>query len=395
MRFTDRFVVTLKAPSARKIIWEDGEHGKGTLGLRISPSGSKVWIYMYHDPRDGKSRMATLGKYPGMTVAQAHEAHAKAVQSIEKGGDPAAPLVQKKREERLAPTVAILAEEYIERWAKPRKRSWKEDVRILSHDILPAWRNLPVTAVTRRDVIALIDSIVERGAPVVANRTLALVRTLFNFAVDRALLEFSPATRVKMPSPENPRARVLDDNELHILWNALWHNHPAIGLYPALRLDILFQLTTASRPTEALGLPWEEIVDDWWTIPETRAKNGVAVRIPLSEPARSILDRARQIGDTIHVFPSPRGDTPMAKGSPNHALQRIAPKLQLAPFTAHDLRRTAATQMSALGVSRFIIDKLLNHLDPSVGGIYDRYSYAKEKQAAMDVWGQKLESLSH
>ena len=88
MRFTDRFVATLRKPDVRKFIWEDGEYGKGTLGLRLSPSGSKAWVYMYLDPRSKKSRMATSGKYPAVTVAQSHEAYAKAVQSVEQGGDP-------------------------------------------------------------------------------------------------------------------------------------------------------------------------------------------------------------------------------------------------------------------------------------------------------------------
>lgn len=88
MLFTDRFVATLRKPDVRKFIWEDGEYGKGILGLRPSPSSSKAWVYVYLDPRSKKSRMATSGKYPAVTVAQSHEAYAKAVQSVEQGGDP-------------------------------------------------------------------------------------------------------------------------------------------------------------------------------------------------------------------------------------------------------------------------------------------------------------------
>jgi hypothetical protein len=150
MRFTDRFVATLKKPEERKIFWEDGDHGKGTLGLRLSPSGTKSWIYMYMDPRTHRSRMATLGRYPEMSVTAAHEAHINSVKMVEQGLDPGKKIVDQKIEERAAPNIEDLAEEYIERWAKPHKKSWQEDARMIQRDVLPAWRGIKVKEITRR-----------------------------------------------------------------------------------------------------------------------------------------------------------------------------------------------------------------------------------------------------
>ena len=109
-----------------------------------------------------------------MTLADAHKAHAEAMKKVEQGIDPGAEAVTERAEERQAPTVAVLADEYLEKWAKPRKRSWREDERILQKDVLPEWGRRKAKDITRRDVIRLLDGIVDRGAGIMANRTLAL-----------------------------------------------------------------------------------------------------------------------------------------------------------------------------------------------------------------------------
>jgi hypothetical protein len=128
--------------------------------------------------------MATLGRYPEMSVTAAHEAHINSVKMVEQGLDPGKKIVDQKIEERAAPNVEDLAEEYMERWAKPHKKSWQEDARMIQHDVLPAWRGIKVKEITRRDVLRLIDGIVSRGSPISANRTLAMIRRMFNFAVE-------------------------------------------------------------------------------------------------------------------------------------------------------------------------------------------------------------------
>jgi hypothetical protein len=97
------------------------------------------------------------------------------------------------KEELKAPTVATLAEEYLEKWAKPRKRSWREDKRILDKDVIPSWGRRKARELTRRDAIKLLDEIVDRGAGIMANRTLATVRKMFNFAVSRDIVPVPPA----------------------------------------------------------------------------------------------------------------------------------------------------------------------------------------------------------
>ncbi|MEJ2673526.1 MAG: Arm DNA-binding domain-containing protein, partial [Deltaproteobacteria bacterium] len=132
MKFTDKKIQNLKPKSQRYEEWE----GNG-FGVRVTPRGIKSFVYLYRF--DGKPRRLTLGSYPNMTLADAHKAHAEALKKLEQGIDPGAVMVAKRQEERVAPTVADLADEYLRLWARPRKRSWRVDQRILNKDILPIW----------------------------------------------------------------------------------------------------------------------------------------------------------------------------------------------------------------------------------------------------------------
>ncbi len=118
MRFTDRSIAALKPKTKIYEIWEDGRTG---LGVRLSPKGRKSWNYMFRF--DGKARRLTLGTYPAMSLASARVKHANAKELLAKGTDPAARQLEHKRAERDAETVNDIAEEYLEKWARPTKRS--------------------------------------------------------------------------------------------------------------------------------------------------------------------------------------------------------------------------------------------------------------------------------
>ena len=171
MRLTVRGIAALKAKAKRYEVWEDGRTG---LGVRVSTVGRKSWVFMYRF--NGKPRRMTLGTYPAVGVADARVKHARAKADLEKGIDPGGMEVERRRAERSAETVADLVEEYLEKWAKPRKRSAAEDERTLRKEVVPLWGNRKAKDITRRDVITLLDGIVERGSPIQANRTLAMIR---------------------------------------------------------------------------------------------------------------------------------------------------------------------------------------------------------------------------
>lgn len=385
MKFTDKKIQNLKPKAQRYEEWE----GNG-FGVRVTPRGVKSFVYLYRF--EGKPRRLTLGTYPSMTLADAHQAHAEAVKKLEQGIDPGAVTVAERREERKAPTVAALADEYLEKWAKPRKRSWKEDHRILQKDILPAWGRRKVGEITRRDIIGLLDDIVDRGAPIMANRSLALCRRMFNFAVSRDIVPVSPCLAVRAPAPEQRRDRVLTTDEIRALWHGLEGAKMAEGTKFALKL----QLVTAQRKVEIVSATWEEIdfTDKWWTISPEKAKNKMAHRVPLSPLALELLQAAKNlVGNSPWIFPSPQTDRHITPESVDHALRRHGLEHLGFTFWVHDLRRSAASHMTGMGISRLVVSKILNHVERGVTAVYDRHSYDKEKRQALETWGRKLREI--
>jgi integrase len=251
-----------------------------------------------------------------------------------------------------------------------------------------------VAEVRRRDVIALLDRIVDRGAGVQANRTLAVVRKCFNFAVERGLLETSPCTHIRAPTRETPRGRVLSCAEFGTLWMAL----PSLRISTQCRLLLQLLLVTAQRKSELLKAQWDEINCDaaTWTIPPTLSKNGYEHSVPLSPLAMQLFSEAREsAGQASWVFPSTRDRTKsLSETTVNHALASCTNELQLSHFTPHDLRRSAASHMASLGVPRLIISKILNHRETGVTAVYDRHTYDDEKRDALERWADHLVTAS-
>ncbi len=404
MKFTDKSIAALKPKPDRYEVWEDKRTG---LGVRVSPKGRKTWVYMYRF--GGKARRMGFGIHPVVGLASAHVKHAQAKLLLDKGIDPGAQEIEKKRVERDAETVNDLAEEYLEKWARPRKRSAGEDERILNKDVLPAWGKRKARDIRRRDVIRLLDPIMERGAPIAANRTLGVVRRMFNFAVSRDILDATPVAMVKAPAKETPRERVLSPEEIRVFWNDL----DQAPISPGIVLALKIQLVTAQRKGEIIGAAKSEFdLDEQivWTIPPEHAKNEKTHRVPLSDLAVSLIRAAQALaGGSEWLFPSPRGYVPIAGQAVNQALNRaLTPpdkrpaaaklakktRVRLSGITPHDLRRTAASNMAALGINRLTIGKVLNHIDQTVTGIYDLYGDEPEKRHALEAWAAHLEEIT-
>ena len=242
--------------------------------------------------------------------------------------------------------------------------------------------------VTRSEVRQLVEAIAERGAPIGANRTLALVRKVFNFGLDQEFegLVGNPCLRVTPPGVERRRDRVLAPEEITQVWTAL--DRERAGIAALFRVRLL----TAQRGGEVLSMRWAEIDLEagWWTIPADRSKNKLPHRVPLSRPAAEILKALfRTTGRW--VFPSPTAkDQPIQFTA--KAMARIRQQSGV-EFVGHDLRRTAASMMASAGVNRIVIGKILNHAEPGVTAVYDRHSYDAEKRQALETWARTLTSI--
>lgn len=377
VKLTDRTIKALRAPDRGQVDYFD-TNPRG-FGVRISQSGHRAFFVMYR--AGGRLRRLTLGTYPHLTLASARQRAKDALHDVAHGGDPAAD----KKADRRSETFGELAEGYLTSHAKPNKRSWKEDERILKHDLLPAWRTRKANSITRREIHTLLDRIaVERQSPIMANRTFALTRRIFNFAFEREIVQVNPCLQMKPPAPERERDRVLNDDELRAVWKALK------ALPHWFQVVVKLYLFTAQRHDEVLGMQRAELdlASGWWTIPAARTKNGLVHRVPLTPYVRELLsDWIGSSPESRWVFPSPTHDAPRA------TLQKPLKALLEATaidFHTHDLRRTASTDMIKSGILREVVSRVLNHLPRDVTGIYDRHTYDAEKRDALASWTATL-----
>ena len=355
-----------------------GEHADGKIpGLvfRVRPRGGKSWAYRYRI--NGRLRRLTLGAYPALRLADARTAARTARKAVSLGRDPAA----EKREAREADTFGELASRYIDQWAKPRKKTWKEDQRKLNRHVLPQWRHVPASGITRRDARELLERVAE-GAPVGVNRVRSLLSKIFNFGIQVDVIEHNPITGT-LRNPERARERVLTEDEIRTFWKATAvKTEDDEGMSAAMAARFRVQLVTAQRGGEVQAMRWDEVDLDAavWTIPAEKAKNGLTHRVPLSALALELLD-----------FAKPREDGYVLVGALGKRQRREALRtIPIDDFRPHDTRRTAASYMASIGVPRVVIGKILNHVERDITAVYDRHGYDREKAEALARWADEL-----
>jgi integrase len=344
--------------------------------------------------------------------------------AIRKGQDPAGELRLAK--EKPSDTIGALVADYIAKHVRVKQRGRVEEERILNVEILPRWKGRSVREITRRDVRALVEPIAERGSPIMANRTLAVVRRVLNFGIRNDWLDGNPAALIDKPGQEQSRDRVLNDDEIRRLWWLLnrqptTDERPAPGrkralgtaddpicpVSPVLAAVVAMRLLTAQRGGEVLRMRWRDLDLDsgWWTIPAEWTKNGHTHRVPLVnsaleiiharkeelEPPKKGLGKRALSSESDFVFV---GTGASVRDRAKKAPSRIARALGI-DFRGHDLRRTAATKMAESGVPRHHISAVLNHVEhgPRATRVYDRYNYDNEKRAALEVWARRLDMI--
>jgi integrase len=372
-------------------------HDASGLYLVIQPSGAKSWAYRYRYV--GKSRKLTIGSFPSMDLANARARAAAEGVRVQGGADPAT-------EHRVASTAAddfaTVAVQFIQRYAKPKNRGWKETARLVglipdptapSEDpatfvahkdgAVKKWGHRKIADITRADINRHLDGIVDRGSPIAANRVFAALRKLFGWAETRYALAANPCDRVERPSAEVSRDRILSDDELRSVWAAAGELDWPFG--PFVHLLAL----TGQRLNEVAGMSWSELDLEkrLWTLPRGRVKNDKGHEVPLSAQAIKVIKSVPKVGGRDLLF-STTGTSPISGFSKTKAT--VDEKSSVTEWTFHDLRRTLASGMARLGINLPVIEKVLNHSSGSfrgIVGIYQRHSFADEKRHALDAWG--------
>lgn len=388
-KLTDARVKSLK-PTDRQYVIGGGDG----FGVRVSPGGAKAFVLQYRF--EGKNRLLTIGKYPNISLSNAHLKAAQARDKISQGVDPGEEKIQRRNAYKGAHTVESLAHEYIERWAKIRKKTWKEDERCLNREIIPAIGNKKAQGVKRRDLILLVEDIRDgrrdkgEPAPAMANRTLNVLTRLFNWALEVDIIQTSPAVGLRLPAPKGKRDRYLTDDEIKNFWIKL--DETALPEHVELAMRLI--LVTGQRRGEVAGAEWKELNANRWVIPKDKTKSDRAHTVPLSPVALSILGQVKKLSpDSEYLFPAIKGEGSMDPRLITRWCRKIQDELGIEKFNPHDLRRTCATGLGALGVDRFTIGKILNHSDSGVTGVYDVHEYFEQKKKALDKWARHLNNL--
>jgi integrase len=377
INLTDRFVATAKA-SAKTDYFDSKTTG---LGLRVSPSGVKAWSVMFDSPKDGKRARLSLGHYPATSLADARGRAIEARSLVESGIDPR----DGKSAEATNMTVADLIESYIAKHVR-RLRSHKDRERHLRVDVLPVIGGVKLAELHRRDVHRVLDVINERGSPQ-SRATFNVIRAMCRWAVSRGDLDHSPMEGMESPKPSTPSTRVLDDDEIRILW----HEWRAI-LGKQVDLILKLCLVTGQRSSEVAGMTTGELdlPKRVWTIPGSRTKNKHEHRVPLSDLAVGLIREALTDAIDDRVFRLPPHRT-------NKYVTNYQTKFSVRNWSAHDLRRTMCTHMVRLGVSPLIVGHVVNHRGATKAlmtlAVYVQCSFDKEKREALDMWADRLAAI--
>ena len=397
LELTAPFVRAAKDNSRLREIIDAGFNAPGTLILRISPKNLKTFTFRYRNMA-GRQRRYGMGHYPDTTLGKAREKARKLSGRVANGEDPAEDRWKQKQAAREAMSFEDLARLYLRDHAKRHKspKSQREDKRILEKDLLPEWKERDIGTITRGEVVKVLDSIVARGAPVAANRTRALLHTVFEFGISKSYLPadaVNPCRGVSQPGgKEKSRERVLSEKEIKALWKALeGFEQPLASLY---RLMLL----TGQRSGEVKAIRWSEVDGDLWIIPAGKTKNRQEQRVPLSRAALACIEALKEesTSDTW-VFPSRFQNTPhimTLKKATERLRKDCEPELE--QFTPHDLRRTTATELSKMGIDDTLIAKILGHkwADRSITSVYNRWQKLPEMRQALERWASRLEQIA-
>jgi integrase len=410
LKLTDRSVKALRpAPDGKPYDVRDGI--VPGLRVRVMGTGALSFVLLARFPGSPHPTRRALGSYGALTLEQARSKAREWLSLIGRGIDPAH---EEERHRQAAlrqqeNSFAAVAEQFIKRHvSKTRKAAIVE--RELRREFITRWGTRSIADITQHDVVAVIDEVVDRGAPYQAHNLLGHVRTLFNWAIARGVygIDRSPCDRLRPAAvigKKLARHRVLDDEELCALWRASGRlGYPYGPLFRMLAL-------TGQRKNEVAAAHWSEIdlAQKLWTIPASRMKASSTHVVPLSDDIIAILQSLPTFRKGDHVFSSTFGQT--ATNNFCRAKRRLdremllswralgrargldRSKARIEPFVVHDVRRSMRTQLSALPIPDLVRELVIAHTKPGLHKVYDQHAYLDEKRRALDLWAARLRSI--
>jgi integrase len=343
-----------------------------------------------------------LGTYPGTSLAEARRTAFEA-RGLLQESSPRDPREVMAAQEGGALTVSGLLPSYIEKPHKrtggPRKSS-EEIRRRFERNIVPIIGTLRLADLHRRDVNRVIAPIVRR-APIEASRVFEDLRGMMRWAVGQGYLDRNPLEGMDPPARSAARGRTLDEAEIRKLWNGLPTSLPRSSACQAI---LKLCLVTGQRVGEIAGMrcPELDLPNAVWRIPAARTKNGYEHAVPLSSLALELIASALATARKKEfAFPDTNGGSLAAAAvarTVSRAHEGEGPsRFGIPHWTAHDLRRTAVSQMAKLGIAPIVLGHIINHRSVTKAGVtlsvYQQYDYEEEKRQALNLWANKLMAI--
>lgn len=388
MNFTDTFVKHLK-PQAKRLEKFEG----GGFGILVYPSGTKSWIYRYkiNDKRD----YIIFGYYPAMSLSEARKCFNELRDIRRTGANPKQQIAQERgREKHSVKTLMTMwYENYVE-------KQYKQPLKIKQHiemNIIPMLGNLELDKIQTIDITYALDAIVKRGAPIHANRILSTLKQAFSYAVNRGSMQQNPAANIRarhIGGTEKPCERYLSLEEIKTIWHFLDGNICKISLQ--IKCAIKIMILTGIRTGEIRLAQWHSIDFDksLWIIPAEHTKGSIIHKIHLSDLTKSVFKELKSISDSTLVLPGLMTNKPLDEGAIPRAIKRIQNKIGIPEWTAHDLRRTFATQLGeTLNVDPVVIEKCLGHKMPRIMATYNKNEMLLQRKDALEQWAQCVQNL--
>ncbi|MEI6641923.1 MAG: integrase arm-type DNA-binding domain-containing protein [Novosphingobium sp.] len=402
VRITKTSVDAAQPEAKDWMLWDDR---LGGFGLKVTPAGSKVYVYQYRmGGRGAKVRRFTIGKHGKLTTDGARKKAEMLALSVANGIDP-----QREKVREVRKAIDLAFKPYVERfyqecllkeWAATHKYVYS----LLASYAVPVIGNTPLPDITRKDIKAALAPVLDKTAT--ASNLFAVLRRMFSWAVEQEDIDRSPIEGMKPPPLPPSRDRVLSDDELALVWRGTDELGYPFG--PLVRLLIL----TGARREEVAAMEWSELdrTAGTWSLPACRAKNAQAAENALSGAALTVLDGlAERIGVSGRwprkgfVF-STTGETSVsgysrAKRRLDKIVIDLASEDEMTPpepWRLHDLRRTLATGLQRLGVRLEVTEAVLNHISGSrsgIVGIYQRHNWKDEKRAALEAWATHVDRV--
>lgn len=354
------------SPKSKDIRWDTQIRN---FGVRIYPSGQKTFVLFYRI--NGRQRLMKLGVYGIKTLDEARKDARQKLATVDRGTDPLA----QRQDSSASVTVGALCLDYIERYAKPHKKSWFEDQRLINRYILPYWKGLKINQIRRPDMASLHHKI-GKTSYYEANRVKSLLSKMWECAREWGLTpdDFANPARGITGFPEAKRTRYVTQAELPKL-------AASIDQEPNLYIRTLFwlYLLTGVRKSELLRAEWTHLIqstDGTWSLRISETKSGEPVNQPLSIEAFSILSSLPRVQGNPYIFVGHLHGRHLVGVHKNW--HRIRERADVKDVRIHDLRHTVGSWLAQSGYGLYITGKVLNHSDQSTT---QRYAHLEEKQA--------------